>query len=50
MQRIRHDGDEQDAFGPGRHHQRWKAGQRKRIKQAANRRERRNAKQNTQGW
>lgn len=48
MKRPVKDGDEQDALTPVRRHLTWRSGARKRIKQKANRRERRAARQH--GW
>lgn len=49
MKRARKDGDEQDAFGRwGRRYLIWRPGVRKRTKQRANRRERRQGRQ--EGW
>lgn len=46
MKRVRRNGDEQDAFSRwGKRYLIWRPGQRRRVKQCANRRERRQARQ-----
>jgi hypothetical protein len=45
MKRLIRTGEEQDAFTGWRHYLRWKPHQRKRVKRRANKRERREAKQ-----
>ena len=49
MKRPAVNGEEQDAFSSWRHYLIWRAGERKAIKQRANRRERRKVRENLRG-